>query len=117
MATHLDGRFAVLAEETPCVVAVAVPAVFRFADTNPVTGTPYATSPYSELPSFAAWVVCEPLNLEPGEWNVLVADGETADWVDPAQAWPMPAGTSFRLGRFGWVRQGPGYPLHGQGRR
>jgi hypothetical protein len=76
------GEFLVLDEEACSSVRVVVPESFRFGDTNPVNGMPYAESWYRDLPEYAAVVVREYLDLEPGSWNVLVEDREVPEWVD-----------------------------------
>lgn len=102
------GRLFVVEERPlPSRLVVPVPGVFRFADINPITGLSYALSRYGDLPLFAAWVVSEPVNLEPGEWDLIVGDGETAEWIDLDRAWPMPAGTRFHLDRCGRVHRTP----------
>lgn len=76
------GVFLVLEEEACSSVRVAVPESFRFGDANPVNGKPYAESCYRDLPEYAAVVVRDHLDLEPGSWNVLVEDREVPEWVD-----------------------------------
>ncbi len=105
MAGRNDGTgvFMRLDEEACSSARVAVPEAFRFGDTNPVNGMPYAESWYRDLPEYAAVVVRDHLDLEPGSWNVLVEDREVPEWVDldtafstgavpvPAQRTPDPA--------------------------
>lgn len=76
------GVFMRLDEESCSSARVAVPESFRFGDTNPVNGKPYAKSWYRDLPEYAAVVVRDDLDLEPGSWNVLVEDREVSEWVD-----------------------------------
>lgn len=76
------GVFLRLDEESCSSVRVVVPESFRFGDTNPVNGLPYAESWYRDLPGYAAVVVRDHLDLEPGSWNVLVEDREVPEWVD-----------------------------------
>lgn len=63
---------------------------FTFADTNPLTGLSFARSRFAELPGFAADVVTGRLALEPGEWDVLVADDDAFDFTGEDTAYPIP---------------------------
>jgi hypothetical protein len=74
--------FAVPADETGSPVHVEpMSDVFRFSDTNPVTGRPYTRSQWADLPEFVAHVIEHQLNFCGGEWNVLVEDDEVAEFV------------------------------------
>ena len=69
----------------------AAPLVtFTFADVNPITGQTYARSVFAELPGYAADVVTGALALEPGEWDVLVADDEAFDFTGVDDEYPIP---------------------------
>lgn len=63
---------------------------FTFSDTNPATEVPYGCSVFAELPGFAADVVTGTLALEPGEWDVLVADGEAFDFTGEDVEYAIP---------------------------
>jgi hypothetical protein len=79
------GVFVVFEEEACSAWRVAVPERFRFSDTNPITGRRYEESRFRDLPDYAAAVVRERLNMEPGVWNLNVEDRSVAEWVDPDQ--------------------------------
>ncbi|WP_206784233.1 hypothetical protein [Amycolatopsis sp. MtRt-6] len=63
---------------------------FTFADINPITERTYARSTFAELPGYAADVVTGTLALEPGEWDILVADDEAFDFTGEDDAYPIP---------------------------
>lgn len=56
-----------------------LPRSFRFTDTNPITGTAYATSPFAELPPFALREV----PVTGVIWDHLVDAGQVARVLDP----------------------------------
>jgi hypothetical protein len=66
---------------------------FTFADVNPITEQTYARSVFAELPGYAADVVTGTLALEPGEWDVLVADDEAFDFTGATTPFPIPGAT------------------------
>ncbi len=61
---------------------------FCFADVDSDTGTPYARTPFADLPGFAAAVVRRQ-DLCSGEWDELVKMGETEDFIDPDRQWEI----------------------------
>ncbi|WIV59561.1 hypothetical protein [Amycolatopsis nalaikhensis] len=63
---------------------------FTFADVNPITERTYARSTFAELPGYAADIVTGALALEPGEWNILVADDEAFDFTGVDDEYPIP---------------------------
>ncbi|WIY04426.1 hypothetical protein QRX60_11470 [Amycolatopsis mongoliensis] len=66
---------------------------FTFADVNPITERTYARSTFAELPGYAADVVTGTLALEPGEWDILVADDEAFDFTGATDSYPIPGAT------------------------
>lgn len=63
----------------------ALPETFRFADTNPLAGEPYATSFARDLPP---WALRE-VPVTPEAWDALVLVGATAFVVDPFRAYSL----------------------------
>lgn len=63
---------------------------FTFADINPITEQTFARSVFAELPGYVADVVTGTLALEPGEWDVLVADDEAFDFTGATTPYPIP---------------------------
>lgn len=87
----MSGVFVVPEDDAGRPVSVDTrPMSFRLADTNPVTGTPYYRSRWTELPDFVADVVERQAYLCGGEWNVLVADGEVGEFFDLHQSYAVP---------------------------
>lgn len=58
---------------------VPLPEVFRFADTNPVSGVAYTASPGGQLPPWAL----RQLAVDPIAWDALVRAQATTLVVDP----------------------------------
>jgi hypothetical protein len=77
------GVFVVLANEAGTPVEVKdPPTAFRLSMINPVTGLPYCQSRWRDLPDYAAEIIESHSNLCGGEWDVLVEDGEVAEFLD-----------------------------------
>lgn len=83
--TALFSGVVLLHEERPVLREIDAPESFRFSDPNPLTSGTYARSVFRDLPGFVGAVVEDRLGLCPGEWDVLVADGEVYDFVGPEE--------------------------------
>lgn len=92
------GVFVVPIDDVGAPVRVAEPPTsFRFSMINPVTGRPYSCSRWRELPDYAAAVIEAKTSLCPGEWDVLVEDGEVAEFVDIDHVYDVPARKQARM--------------------
>lgn len=80
------GRFVVLENDSGEPVKVTErPKAFRLSMINPLTGRPFSQSRWRDLPDYAAEIIESHSNLCGGEWDVLVADGEVAEFIDVDQ--------------------------------
>ena len=69
----------------PLPRVLALPETFCFADTNPLSGAPYAASCARDLPP---WALRE-VPVTPEAWDALVVVGATSFVVDPEQPFSL----------------------------
>jgi hypothetical protein len=60
---------------------------FRFTDRNPLTGMPYASSPWPDLPYLIRVLIRDQLLITEAAWVCLLARSRVLDMVGPWQFW------------------------------